>query len=265
MDVVIPKDGVYNPSKDYSGRFSKSHVYYKQDGDWYEVRRSVIRCSDLLNRIDQVGELKSYRMAYYYRNKWNSFDEDDVNNSTTDCQADGDTNLNWDLFDLRDYFSANYLNWENSGTETVRMTRMEIMQGVARNLADTVTGVNIGLMTFNLNQASEGGRVLNNVRDVKINADDFKDEVDALYPSTNTPLSETLFGAMRYYQGGKPFLDKNPRGETISNGKYISPIELECQSNNIILLTDGEPTADTNHNGEMGEGNRYILFRELPR
>lgn len=252
MDVVIPKDGVYNPSKDYSGRFSKSHVYYKQDGDWYEVRRSVIRCSDLLNRIDQVGELKSYRMAYYYRNKWNSFDEDDVNNSTTDCQADGDTNLNWDLFDLRDYFSANYLNWENSGTETVRMTRMEIMQGVARNLADTVTGVNIGLMTFNLNQASEGGRVLNNVRDVKINADDFKDEVDALYPSTNTPLSETLFGAMRYYQGGKPFLDKNPRGETISNGKYISPIELECQSNNIILLTDGEPTADTNHNGEMG-------------
>jgi type IV pilus assembly protein PilY1 len=252
LNVTVPQDGVYDPNKDYSGARNNNFIYYKDSGSWYTVRRSVLTCTDLLSRIDQVGELSSYRMAYFYQLKWNSFDKINVNNSTTDCEADNDRALDWSRFSLQDYYSANYLNWSESGDTTVRMTRMEVMQSVAKNLADTVTGVNIGLMAFNQSQPSEGGRVVNNVTDVQTNAVTFKSEVDALYASGNTPLSETLFGAMRYFQGKAPFLDNNPRSDTVNaDGTFKSPIELECQSNNIILLTDGEPTSDTNHNSEI--------------
>lgn len=252
VEVKVPDYGNYDKNRNYQGNFNNQYVYYKQGKTWYTVNRDVIECSDLLGRIDTVGELKSYRMAYYYKNKWNSFNKDNVNNSDTDCQADADQSVNWSNFTLRNYFSANYLNWRESSGKTIEMTRMAIMQNVANNLADTVTGVNIGLMTFKPDDYSEGGRILNNVKDVKVNAGDFKSEVNRLSPDTNTPLSETLFGAMRYYQGKQPFLDDDPRSNTVSDGNYISPIELECQANNIILLTDGEPTKDTNHSTYMG-------------
>ncbi|WP_309045738.1 pilus assembly protein [Marinobacter sediminicola] len=253
VTVNVPVDPVYNPAKTYPGAgFDSDFVYYKQDNTWYTVRRSVIECADMLNRIDQVGELKSYRMAYYYNNKWNSFNKDNVNNSTTDCQADDDRSSinNWSKFTARNYFSANYRNWQATSGGTVKMTRMDVMKGVARHLADSTTGVNIGLMAFNTRgSADEGGHLLNPVENVATNAGAFKTAVNSLDHDTWTPLAETLFEAMRYYQGGKQFLDSHPIASQ-KNG-YVSPISLECQSNNIILLTDGEPTRDTNHNATM--------------
>ena len=259
VTVNVPVDPVYDPSKTYpSSGFDSDLVYYKQSGSWYTVKRSVIDCSDMLARIDQVGELKSYRMAYYYQNKWNSFDKVNVNNSTTDCEADNDRSSikNWSKFDTQTYFSANYRNWQATSGGTVKMTRMDVMKGVARQLADSTTGVNIGLMAFNTRgSADEGGHLLNPVEDVATNRSTFKAAVDSLDHDTWTPLSETLFEAMRYYQGGSQFLDSNPINSQ-KNG-YVSPISLECQSNNVIVLTDGAPTRDANHEdtmeGEIGE------------
>ncbi|MGX1202529.1 pilus assembly protein [Marinobacter sp. MBR-105] len=249
VDVKVSSDPVYDPDKSYSGDFNSNYIYYKQDGDWYTVKRSVIECSDLNGRIDTVGELKQYRMAYFYNGKWRSFDEDDVNYSTTDCEADKDRSVNWKNFSRRTYFSPNYLNWQSAKSGTIKMTRLDVMKGVAKHLADTTTGVNIGLMAFNTVNNTEGGHLMNPIGDVSTNRGNFKAAVDTLDHETWTPLSETLFEAMRYYQGENQFLDRYPI-KSQEDG-YISPIEYECQSNNIILMTDGAPTKDDNHVSTM--------------
>lgn len=253
MEVAVVKEP-YDPSTRYSGSADINKIYYKDDGDWYRIKKTIIECSDLLDRIDAVGELKSYRMAYKKNTSWKSFNKKNKSSGKVDCEADNDVSgVNWSNITAHTFVSGNYRNWLSSSTETVRKTRMEIMQDVAKRLADTVTGVNIGLMAFNQSQNGEGGRVLNNVSNVKDNASAFKAKVDGLYPSGQTPLSETLFGAMRYFQGGKPFLDRNPVSGTVDgSNNYKSPIELECQANNVILLTDGAPTSDTNHNSFIG-------------
>lgn len=251
--VTVPKDPVYDPGKTYSGGFETGDIYFDWgNGNWGRIERDRLACDDMDNRIDQVGRLVSYRMAYYRRNRWRDLDSNHRSRHRVDCEADNDIGFNWPNATLRDYFSGNYLNWQNSTPTTVWKTRLEIMQEVANDLADTVTGVNIGLMTFNENQSSEGGKVRVPVKNVADNRADFKASVNSLYPATNTPLSETLFGAMRYFAGGGPYLDKNPVASTINgSGRFISPIDMECQANNIVLLTDGEPTQDTNHNAQI--------------
>ncbi|AHI30176.1 pilus assembly protein [Marinobacter similis] len=82
-------------------------------------------------------------------------------------------------------------------------------------------------------------------------------KVDALTAGGNTPLSESLFQAMRYYQGEDVFIrstdendaDSNPKtvDGVAANGSFISPIKFSCQPNYAVVLTDGVPTSDTNH------------------
>lgn len=263
VTVDVSVDPVFNPEKIYpSSGFDSDFVHYKQGWRWYTIKRSKIECSDMLDRIDQVGELKSYRMAYYHNYKWKKFNKTNVNYSTTDCEADDDRSdiKNWSKFTARTYFSANYLNWQATSGGTIEMTRLDIMKGVANHLADSTTGVNIGLMAFDTvgpfpyyQNVGEGGVILEAVRPVSESRADFKAAVNKLGHETNTPLSETLFGAKRYFEGGAPFLSRSSSqaDNSLDGGSYLSPIEFECQSNNIILLTDGAPTKDNNHKSEM--------------
>ena len=151
-------------------------------------------------------------------------------------------------------FSSNYWNWFYFHREGD--TRLNIMKDVAKNLADSLEGVNIGLMAFDKHarDLGEGGVILEPVRPIAENREDFKSAVDSLGPDTNTPLAETLFGAKRYFEGKSPFLSPAYRqaDSALSGSRYKSPIDLECQANYVVLLTDGEPTRDTNHNTDMG-------------
>ncbi len=56
-----------------------------------------------------------------------------------------------------------------------------------------------------------------------------------------TPLGETLYEAMRYFQGGAPAFDSTIG---VTGGHYTSPIDYACQKNYVIFVSDGEPTAD---------------------
>ncbi|MCG8520518.1 MAG: pilus assembly protein PilY [Pseudomonadales bacterium] len=257
VQVTVPVDPVFDPDKSYSGGFETDDIYFKinSNSGWSKIDRNRLACDDMDDRIDQVGRLVSYKMVYKRGRRWRNFDWRHRADRWVDCEADNDISFNWPSANLRDFYVGNYLNWQNSSPTTVWKTRLEIMQEVANDLADTVSGVNIGLMTFNEDQSSEGGRVRVPVENVADNRDSFKASVNSLYPATNTPLSETLFGARRYFAGGAPFLDKTPVGSTIGSDKnFISPIDMECQANNIVLLTDGEPTADTNHNSTIAKG-----------
>ncbi len=147
-------------------------------------------------------------------------------------------------------YSGNYLNWEFGPTRF--RTRIDIVKDVATNLLDSVSGVNVGLMTFNdpVNNTvgSQGGYVAYPMTDISTGRTPMKAAINALDAHTWTPLSETLWEASQYYMGRKADYgavtsalgSRMPLAPT----DYLSPIGYDCQKNFIVYLTDGEPTKD---------------------
>lgn len=251
----------YDPGQTYEGEYEAGDVYYedgrRRDRDYYRISGSALECDDIEDKLGSLGRTSAYRMAWRSSEsgRWRELDEDEVTTGSVICEADDTEDLDWWRYDAHDFFTGNYLNWRENYRVVTRMSRLEIVQQVTRNLADGLEGVNIGLMAFDRfgANAGEGGVVLEAVRPISEGREDFKDAVDDLGPDTNTPLSETLFGAMRYFQGGSPFLSPSSRqaDSALDGDEYKSPVELECQANHIVLLTDGEPTWDYNHNSTM--------------
>ncbi len=245
----------YDPSVSYSGSYNDNYVYYKDGKKYYSIKSSVIECEDVFDKLDAYGKTSSYKMAYYSKSKWNSLDKDNINKSRTVCQADGNTEVSWSGIDAKEFYSANYLNWYSNYRGVTTKSRLEIVKEVATSLANGLEGVNIGLMAFDKYawNYGEGGVILEPVRPIEEGRESFKAAVNSLGADTNTPLSETLFGAKRYFEGNAPFLSPVSRqaSSAMDGNSYKSPIDLECQANYIFLLTDGEPTQDTNHNSYM--------------
>jgi type IV pilus assembly protein PilY1 len=135
-------------------------------------------------------------------------------------------------------------------TDGVSQTRLKVMQDATTGLIDELTGVNVGLMSFG---GSDGAYFEAPVAELETQAqkDALKATVNALTGSGGTPLSEALFESMRYYQGTTPFVrSTSSTGGQVSGVRdgdvFDSPIEYSCQPNYAVLLTDGEPTNDTN-------------------
>lgn len=132
-------------------------------------------------------------------------------------------------------------------------TRLEIMQDVTKDLFGSMTDVNVGLMVFGGN---EGAYFKSAVSPVEDKRTDLIADIDGLSAGGNTPLSESLFQSMRYFQGNDFFIRESDQDGTIApnvveDGKYKSPIQYECQPSSVVVLTDGEPTADTNHEADF--------------
>jgi type IV pilus assembly protein PilY1 len=147
-------------------------------------------------------------------------------------------------------YSGNYLNWYYG--PTAFRTRLEIVQDVATALLNSVNGVNVGLMYFNRNVSTgfdDGGRVGYAVEDIATARGPMQTTIQNLVPDGNTPLSETLAEAARYYSGrnvvyGDPNRSVAASREPGNPSLYHSPIDYTCQKNFVVLLTDGEPTRD---------------------
>ena len=278
MDTKVTTQSPYDNSTAYSGSFSDSNIYFA-DGRGYvrTIPNSLNRCDDIITKLKNNGQQPNYRMAFWGKNAWwqsntwRSLPNSNVS-GVTECQLDrgihGETaasnkkytntrnqwstgkrrEVSWNNVNQRDFYSANYLNWYFNHRNPIIKTRMEIVQEVATNLANTMSGVNVGLMAFSTRgNLDEGGHLLLPVKDIDVHRGDFISQVNAMQPRTWTPLSETMMEAFRYYAGKREFLDSRPIAEAWNGSNYISPIDSECQSNNIVLLTDGEPTKDDNH------------------
>jgi type IV pilus assembly protein PilY1 len=148
----------------------------------------------------------------------------------------------------------NYINWISSGVFT--KTRLETVQDVFKDLIDSTSGINAGLMRFdNKNQEyNKGGYFLYPM--TQLNASTraaFKATVDGLTPGGYTPLSETMYEAARFFRGeGVEYGNSTSPGTNTpavmlsDRTTYKSPSEYQCQQNFVVLLTDGEPTYDYN-------------------
>lgn len=132
-------------------------------------------------------------------------------------------------------------------------TRLQVMKDAATSLLANLENVNVGLMIFGGDEGAYFEAPIGKIEDQRSS---LTTKINALTDSGNTPLSESLFESMRYFQGEEVFLgSKNKNGVqvegVVSGSKFISPIEYSCQPNYNVLLTDGNPTADTNHETEF--------------
>jgi type IV pilus assembly protein PilY1 len=127
-------------------------------------------------------------------------------------------------------FAGNYLNYKlgfcSSGACTEK--KIDIAKKVLKDLVDSVTGVRFGFMKFwgNGVPGTGGGSM---VAQIGSSAAVMKASIDAINPSGWTPLGEFVKDGGRYY-----------KGQALTNGNtYTTPIQLECQPNFIILVSDG--------------------------
>ncbi|UPQ83456.1 PilC/PilY family type IV pilus protein [Pseudomonas knackmussii] len=169
--------------------------------------------------------------------------------------------------------------WGCQNIYEYRKTRLQVVKDVTSELIDELRGsddVNIGLMHFdasrdlirNNSYDMQGGMVAIPTERVSRNADAFKAELNRLYASSNTPLSEAYYEAALYMKGEQPKFGNNTKAAfesedggyrtdypsvaaSKSGSNYKSPIEYSCQKSNIILLTDGEPTMDNSANNDI--------------
>lgn len=148
-------------------------------------------------------------------------------------------------------FSGNYMNWYNNSPVT-EMSRTDIVKTVTKNVFNSIQNANVGLMRFNWDQ---GGTVNHAVKDLDTNRATANAQVDALPAAGWTPLAETMYEAALYWRGmapryGSAGTDTDAYSVNVGGGglvsyQYNQPSNFACAKNFIVLLTDGEPTYDT--------------------
>jgi type IV pilus assembly protein PilY1 len=143
-------------------------------------------------------------------------------------------------------YDSNYLNWYYNPPGT-SMSRTDIVKTVTKNVLGSIRDVNVGFMRYN---DSEGGDVIQAVKDLDSNRTQSNAIVDSIPANGWTPLAETMYEAALYWTGqnadyGRPLLtDPDALRSTVPMA-YDQPVEYACSKNFIVYLTDGEPTYDT--------------------
>jgi type IV pilus assembly protein PilY1 len=106
-------------------------------------------------------------------------------------------------------------------------SKMATAKRAISSVLDTVRGVRFGIMTFHY--GSHGVRGARVVAPVGSGVPAIKSAVSALAPARDAPLGDALYDAGQYF-----------KGEPLTNGtSFPSPIQLGCQANHVILITDG--------------------------
>ena len=199
-----------------------------------------------------------------------------------------------------DVYSVNYLNWMfgpkgPNNAPIGRKTRLQIAKDALSDLVAATNGVRFGLMVFNQNATqaagnnSEGANVASAIKRMGNGPTDLPaynnrttliNAINAVTASAQTPLTESVYEAYRYFSGRSPQWGTSTTaalGGTVSAGydtaaictstgsgctavgAYASPMlnnpnttePAGCQKNFIILITDGGPADDWSANAAI--------------
>jgi type IV pilus assembly protein PilY1 len=177
--------------------------------------------------------------------------------SGTGYTAAAGSSVDWSLMEARNYVTANYHDFIQN--HTTSDSRSNVMKDAAKNLVDNFDDMNIGLMRFD---GGNGGYVVHHFSDIDTDATNIKNKIDSLGASGVTPLAETLWEAHRYYAGLSVDYGTKSTSAAVSNGNYNTPAEnsdvvVDCQSNYVVYLTDGQPVSDSGRDTQisgLGQG-----------
>src|SRR5215831_14498363 len=132
--------------------------------------------------------------------------------------------------------SANSYTFYANSVSAITGTGSAAAQAAINSLLDSVQGVRFGVMTFHYDSTGNGdGATV--VAQIGSSVSSMKSAVNNLSPTGNTPLGDALYDVGQYYKGLK-----TGNG---TQGPFTSPIQLACQPNFVIFITDGMQTAGT--------------------
>jgi type IV pilus assembly protein PilY1 len=189
-------------------------------------------------------------------------------NTSTSVYTTSAAESYWNSFTSQQYtlYSANFIIYYEQHRIASNPTRLAIMQGAATQMLGSLTGVNVGLMRYSTN--ANGGYVIAPVSPIETARASLVATVNGLVASNNTPLSETMYEAERYFagntvlygNGSTPALSvATSRSPAIAGGaNYDSPADFACQKNYIVYLTDGLPTSDSGANTDIAALNASL-------
>ncbi len=112
-------------------------------------------------------------------------------------------------------------------------TRLERTKVALSTLLESSDSFNAGLMTYSSYTRGQFS-LRDEIKPLTESRDSLISHIDSLYASGGTPTQSAMFEAMRHFRGEAPIVME----EINSSGQ---PPLVQCQSNHIVLLTDGEP------------------------
>ena len=147
-------------------------------------------------------------------------------------------------------YDSNYLNWYHNPPGS-SMSRTDIVKAVTTNVLGSINNVNVGFMRFNW---SQGGPVIHALKDLDSNRAEahagrtgtFRQTAGRRCRRRCTRRRFTTAACRRHYGA---LADTDPDAVVAFTGTgefvYDQPADYACAKNFIVLLTDGEPTQDT--------------------
>ncbi len=251
-------------------------------GDDYKFKKTVFNCQQGITQARSAGSYTDTMSMYRPNNgggkwKWRTL-RSNLQDNVVDCQADSgdhgsvsdptpdvyvrrgvnkptlytsnpDDEVAWGssaTYLIITVFDSNYLNWYYNPPGS-SMRRTDIVKAVTKNVLGSINNANVGFMRFHREQ---GGPVIHALKDLDDNRAEAIEVVDNLPAAGYTPLSETLYEAALYWNALPGYYgeaDATDPDALVSSDPmiYKHPTEYSCSKNYVVLLTDGEPTRDT--------------------
>ncbi|MFW2371881.1 MAG: pilus assembly protein [Gammaproteobacteria bacterium] len=227
--------------------FYQDRLAMWRGGEWDSVSN---RSRNRDNDVECAADSGIHGEHLIDADKWASDSNGPWSSNSTDSVTWSSTGRSYTIY------SGNYLNYLRTAPITSRKSRIETVKDVVTNVVNSVQNIRIGLMRFDSD--ANGGMVVTPMGPIDATKPDFLDALDAMEPEGGTPLGEVMIEAALYYQGknvdygnrsedhnGDDLLSHEKSRTPDGGSKYKTPIELQCQKNFIVYLTDGEPTSDS--------------------
>lgn len=178
-------------------------------------------------------------------------------------------------------YTGNYLNYDyyTGSDEITEASRMYIMGAAIAEAIGSTPGLNVGLARFEgsllLGNPGQGGMISIPMSRSEDSAQQFESTIKNWDPYGWTPMSESYYEVARYMRGDSPKYGLHTFSRLLSGGllssiipehrpsvdesfvndnpsnDYESPITESCQSNHIIVFTDGAPTRDNDAENDI--------------
>lgn len=270
-------DNTYNANTTYVSCYDSNYVYYNTDRDCGTSKKILLSAFFCQTALDQFTSTGFYTGKYgqWRSNSWRTVS---TGNSTSyvECSADqGDhgnggvetyasnssgpwssnsaSAINWNSTGSNlTFYSANYKNRQYLDTDgDNKISRIQAVRNAATSLVNSIdNNVNIGLMRF-ADNGTDGAVVVEPVGPIATTKDAFNSTLANFTAQGGTPLAKALYEAAMYYKGGAvDYGNSAPKSvagsrtpATTTGANYNSPIDLQCQDNYVIFLTDGEPNS----------------------
>lgn len=236
----------YDNNVDYPGNYKDDEYYIDLDQSYWNgssINDGLqsgysYECGDVVSKLNSEGRVL-VNMSQWRNGSWRTVRQN--NDNIVRCDTG---NAYW-------VYSGNYMNWYSDDSNVTESDRLTVVVDVVKKLTNSLSDINLGLMRFDRN--SDGGMVDVPISDIATSGSLIRNKLDTYYASGGTPLEETFYEAVRYYQGedwvyGNNSSPNSSVSTSRSGSTYTSPIDATCQKNHIILLTDGDPTSDTGAN-----------------